>query len=225
MRIYEHGDPEVFHFEEVERLIPRATEVLVLNESISVNFVDTQHRAGLNYPVTLPLIPGVESIGLVNAIGPEVTEFVVGDRVGNAGFMGGVYAEYTPVPEARPVPIPTTVDLQVATDSLLQVMTAHFLVLDAYQVRVGGMILVHAAASGVGLFLIQMAKLHGATVIGTVSTAEKEQGQLLKLVPITSSVTPAQILSQKPCSSQTVKESMPSSTRWAGRPLKKASMY
>jgi NADPH2:quinone reductase len=147
----------------------------VRNEAIGVNFVDTQHRAGLNYPVTLRLIPGIESIGIVEAIGPEVTKFMVGARVGNAGFMGGVYAEYSIVPEARLVPIPTTVDPQEAVASLLQGMTAHFLILDAYPVREGETILVHAAASGVGLFLIQMAKQRGVTVIGTVSTTEKAQ--------------------------------------------------
>ena len=173
IRIYEHGGHEVLRYEEVTRPIPRTKEVLVKNEAIGVNFVDTQHRAGLNYPVTLPLIPGTEAAGIVEAIGSEVTEFSVGDRVGYAGYMGGNYAENTVVPEARLVPIPAMVDTKAAAASLLQGMTAHFLVLDAYRVRDGDTILIHAAASGVGLFLVQMAKQQGATVIGTVSTIEK----------------------------------------------------
>jgi NADPH2:quinone reductase len=149
--------------------------VLVKNEAIGVNFVDTQHRAGLYYPVALPLIPGIEAAGVVEAVGPLVTEFMVGDRVGYAGYMGGVYAEYTVVPEARLVPVPPTVDAKRAAASLLQGMTAHFLVHDAYPVREGDTVLIHAAAGGVGLLLVQMAKHRGATIIGTVSTAEKAQ--------------------------------------------------
>ena len=110
-------------------------EVLVRNEAIGVNFVATQHRAGLYYPVDLPLILGIEAAGVVEAVGPEVSEFAVGDRVGYAGYMGGVYADYTVVPEARLVPIPSTVDATMAAASLLQGMTAHFLVHEAYPVR------------------------------------------------------------------------------------------
>ena len=173
--IYKHGGPEILQITDSAIPKPRVKEVLVRNEAIGVNFVDTQHRAGLNYPVDLPLIPGVEAAGVVEALGPEVTEFAVGDRVGYAGYMGGVYAEYTVVPEARLVPVPPTVDAKQAAAALLQGMTAHFLVHDAYPVREGDTVLIHAASGGVGLFLIQMAKQRGATVIGTVSTVEKAQ--------------------------------------------------
>lgn len=147
IRIHEHGGPEVLRLEEMARPLPCATEVLVKNEAIGVNFVDTQHRAGLYYPVALPLVPGIEAAGVVEAVGPLVTEFTVGDRVGYAGYMGGVYAEYTVVPEARLVPVPPTVDAKGAAASLLQGMTAHFLVHDAYPVREGDTVLIHAAAA------------------------------------------------------------------------------
>jgi NADPH:quinone reductase len=175
IRIYEHGGPEILLITDIAIPEPHAKEVLVKNEAIGVNFVDTQHRASLYYPVDLPLILGIEAAGVVEAIGPEVSEFAVSDRVGYAGYMGGVYAEYTVVPEARLVPVPSTVDATMAAASLLQGMTAHFLAHEAYAVREGDTVLIHAAAGGVGLLLVQMTKKRGATVIGTVSSIEKAQ--------------------------------------------------
>jgi NADPH:quinone reductase len=175
IRIYEHGGPEILLITDIATPEPHAREVLVKNEAIGVNFVDTQHRAGLYYPVDLPLILGIEAAGVVEAVGSEVTEFAVGDRVGYAGYLGGVYADYTVVPEARLVPVPSTVDAKMAAASLLQGMTAHFLVDEAYPVKEGDAVLIHAAAGGVGLLLVQMAKMRGATVIGIVSSAEKAQ--------------------------------------------------
>ena len=160
--------------------IPQEKEVLVKNRAIGVNFVDTQHRAGLNYPVNLPLIPGIEAAGTVEAMGPSVNEFKVGDRVGYAGYMGGDYAEYTVIPEAKLVPVPDNVTFELAAAALLQGMTAHCLAYSVYPIKENDIVLIQAAAGGVGLLLVQMAKRRGATVIGTVSTAEK--AELVKAV-------------------------------------------
>jgi NADPH2:quinone reductase len=175
IRIYEHGGPEILLITDIATPEPSSKEVLVRNEAIGVNFIDTQHRAGLYYSVDLPLILGVEAAGVVAAIGLEVSEFAVGDRVGYAGYMGGVYSEYTVVPEARLVPVPSTVNATMAAASLLQGMTAHFLAHEAYAVREGDTVLIHAAAGGVGLLLVQMTKRCVAIVIGTVSSVEKAQ--------------------------------------------------
>lgn len=178
--IHKHGGPEVLQVEDILTPTPHHKEVLVKNQAIRVNFVDTQHRAGLNYPVNLPLIPGTEAAGIVEAVGPGVNEFKVGDRVGYAGYMGGNYAEYTVVPEAKLVPVPNNVTFELAAAALLQGMTAHCLAYSVYPIKEKDIVLIQAAAGGVGLFLVQMAKRRGAIVIGTVSTAEK--AELVKAV-------------------------------------------
>lgn len=173
--IRQHGGPEVLKVEDIPTPIPHEKEVLVNNRAIGVNFVDTQHRAGLNYPVNLPLIPGTEAAGIVEAVGSNVSEFKVGDRVGYAGYMGGNYAEFTMVPEDKLVPVPNNVSFELAAASLLQGMTAHCLAYSVYPIREKDIVLIQVAAGGVGLLLVQMAKRRGATVIGTVSTAEKAE--------------------------------------------------
>jgi NADPH:quinone reductase len=173
--IRQHGGPEVLKMEDIPAPLPKEKEVLVKNLAIGLNFVDTQHRAGINYPVNLPLIPGTEAAGLVEAVGPGVSEFKAGDRVGYAGYMGGNYAEYTVVPETRLVPVPDNVTFELAAASLLQGMTAHCLAYSVYPIKENDFVLIQAAAGGVGSFLVQMAKRRGATVIGTVSTAEKAE--------------------------------------------------
>lgn len=173
--IHKHGGPEVLQIEDVPTPTPHHKELLVKNQAIGVNFVDTQHRAGLNYPVKLPLIPGIEAAGVVEAVGPDVSEFTVGDRVGYAGYMGGNYAEYTVVPEAKLVPVPANATFELAAAALMQGMTAHCLAYSVYPIKEDDIVLIHAAAGGVGLFLVQMAKQRGATVIGTVSTTQKAE--------------------------------------------------
>jgi NADPH2:quinone reductase len=171
--VHKHGGPEVLQVEDIPTPTPNHQEVLVNNQAIGVNFVDMQHRAGLNYPVNLPLIPGTEAAGLIEAVGSDVTEFKVGDRVGYAGYMGGNYAEYTVVPEAKLIPIPVNLSFELAAAALLQGMTAHCLTYSVYPIKEGDVVLVQAAAGGVGLFLVQLAKQRGATVIAVVSSAEK----------------------------------------------------
>lgn len=173
--IRNHGGPEVLQLTDIFTPSPKGDEVLVKNQAIGVNFVDTQHREGSPYPVTLPLTPGIEAAGSVESVGENVTEFKPGDRVGYAGYMGGNYAEYTVVPETKLVPIPDTVSFELAAASLLQGMTAHALSHSVYKIKTGDTVLIHAAAGGVGLFLVQMAKRLGATVFGTVSTSEKAE--------------------------------------------------
>ena len=170
-----HGGPEVLQVEDLPVPRPGRAEILVKNQAIGLNFVDTQHRAGQNYPVELPLIPGVEAAGFVEDVGEEASEFKPGDRVGYAGYMGGNYAEYTVVPEEKLVPIPKAVDFKAAAASLLQGMTAHCLTQSVYPIKADDVVLIHAGAGGVGLFLVQMARNAGAKVITTVSNAEKAE--------------------------------------------------
>jgi NADPH2:quinone reductase len=171
--VFQHGTPDVLTLSEIPIPEPKADEVLVENRFIGVNFVDTQHRAGLYYPVALPLIPGIEAAGVVIEVGREVNDFRVGDRVAYAGYMGGLYAEYTSVPQDRLVPVPPDVSLEQAAACLMTGLTAAILTQSAYAVQQGDFVLIHAAAGGVGSFLIQMAKRAGAVVIGVTSSETK----------------------------------------------------
>ncbi|MBK9711778.1 MAG: quinone oxidoreductase [Kouleothrix sp.] len=175
MLVRQHGDPNVLELVEIPIPTPTGELVLVQHKAIGANFVDTQHRRGTPYPIALPLIPGVEAAGVVAALGPDVTEFAAGDRVAFAGHMSGVYAEYSLVPQARLVPIPDTVDFHQAAATLMQGMTAHALTESVYPIQQHDNVLIHAAASGVGLYLVQLAKRRGARVIGTTSSEAKAQ--------------------------------------------------
>lgn len=150
---------------------PGQGEVQVKIEAAGVNFIDIYHRTGL-YSLPTPFTLGLEAAGIVEVVGPEVTQFGPGDRVAYSSYQGA-YAEYAVVPEAKLVPVPGGLDLRLAAAVILQGMTAHFLTRSTYPLKAGDIALVHAAAGGVGLLLVQMAKQLGATVIGTVSTEEK----------------------------------------------------
>ena len=167
-----HGGPEVLSYEDVSEPTPSADEVLLRLDAGGLNYIDTYHREGL-YPVDLPCIPGVEGAGVVIGLGDGVTDVKEGDRVGFAGAMGS-YAEQIAVPADRLIPLPEGCSSEDAAAVLLQGMTAHYLVHGSYRLGADDTALVHAAAGGVGLLLVQMAKKRGARVIGTVSTAEKE---------------------------------------------------
>ncbi len=173
IRIHEFGGPEVLRCEDVPRPEPGAGEVLVKIAAAGVNFIDIYHRIGL-YPLSLPLMLGLEAAGVVEAIGPGVTEFKPGDPVA-CSSQQGAYAEYIVVPAAKLVPVPPELNLAEAAGALIQGMTAHFLSHSTYPLKNGDTALIHAAAGGVGLLLVQMAKKQGATVIGTTSTEEKAQ--------------------------------------------------
>lgn len=173
VRIHQLGDPDVLNYEEIPMPEPGPGAARIEQQAVGVNFVDTYHRRGL-YEQSLPFTPGVEGGGIVVEIGEGVADVSLGDRVAYAMQLGS-YAEYAIVPAWRLVKIPDGIDIATATAVVLQGMTAHFLVRSTYRVREGETVLVHAAAGGVGLLLVQMAKLSGARVIGTVSTAEKAE--------------------------------------------------
>ncbi|RSS54882.1 quinone oxidoreductase [Streptomyces sp. WAC01280] len=166
------GGPEVLEVAEVEIGTPGPGELLVDVAAAGVNYIDTYQRSGL-YPVPLPYILGLEGAGTVVAVGSDVRGFSEGDRVAWQGVPGG-YAQRALVPADLAVHVPDGVTDQMAAAVPLQGITAHYLVTSTYPVKEGETILVHAAAGGVGLLLIQLAKARGARVIGTVSTAEKE---------------------------------------------------
>jgi NADPH2:quinone reductase len=171
MRIHEPGGPEKLRWEEVSVGPPGAGEVLVRNTAVGVNFIDTYHRSGL-YPVPLPATLGMEGAGVVEAVGPRVREFKVGDRVAYAQPIGA-YADVLLRPAERLVKIPRGVDDRVAAAMMLKGMTAQYLLRRTYRVKKGDTILVHAAAGGVGQILCQWAKHLGAAVIGTVGSTAK----------------------------------------------------
>ena len=173
IRFHQFGGPEVLVYEEVEGPTAAAGEALIQVEALGLNYIDTYHRTGL-YPVDLPCTPGMEAAGTVLAVGEGVEDVAAGDRVAYAGIMGA-YAEQAVVPADRLVPLPDGVDAQLGAASMLQGMTAHYLAHGSYPLGPDDTALIHAAAGGVGLLLVQMAKRCGARVIGTVSTEEKEQ--------------------------------------------------
>ena len=171
IRVHEVGGPEVLRYEEVPVPTPGPGQALVKLEAIGLNFIDCYYRAGL-YRTALPFIPGSEGAGAVAAVGPDVTAVRVGDRVAYAMVMGA-YAEHALVATDRLVPVPSGVDTKTAAALMLQGMTAHYLATSTYPLKPGDTALVHAAAGGVGLLLVQIAKMRGARVFGTVSTPEK----------------------------------------------------
>ena len=173
IRIHNPGGPEALTYEDIPVPEPKAGEVRVKIEAIGLNYIDVYQRTG-HYPIPTPFTLGMEGAGVVDAIGDDVTEVKKGDRVAYAMILGS-YAEYAIVPAARLVPVPAGVEAKIAAGLMLQGMTAHYLTHSTYTLKPGDIALVHAAAGGVGLLLIQIAKMLGARVIGTVSTEAKAQ--------------------------------------------------
>jgi NADPH2:quinone reductase len=171
VRVHKYGGPEVLTLEEIPVPEPKAGEARVKIEAIGVNYIDIYQRTGL-YPLKTPFTLGTEGAGIVDAVGPDVTEVKKGERVGYA-MIPGSYAEYAIVPAARLVPIPPNIDARTAAALMTQGMTAHYLTHSTYPLKKGETALLHAAAGGVGLLVIQIAKQLDATVIGTVSTEAK----------------------------------------------------
>ena len=172
IRIHEHGGPEVMKWEAVEVGAPAAKEIRVRHTAVGLNYIDTYHRTGL-YKIALPSVIGREGAGVVDAVGSEVTELKVGDRVAYASAPIGSYSEMRLVAADRVVKIPASVTDQQAASMMLKGMTAQYLIRRTYPIKPGDTILFHAAAGGVGLILCQWAKHLGATVIGTVGSEEK----------------------------------------------------
>ena len=175
IRIHETGGPEVLQWEEYDPGRPGPGEVLLRHEAVGLNFIDVYHRTGL-YPLpSLPAVPGMEGAGIVETLGEGVSEVAVGDRVAYAGLPPGAYAEVRIIPAHRLVKLPESISTRQGAAMMLRGMTARYLLHGCYGVRAGDTILIHAAAGGVGLIVCQWAKYLGATVIGTVGSAEKAE--------------------------------------------------
>ncbi|MCX2952538.1 quinone oxidoreductase family protein [Lentzea sp. NEAU-D7] len=164
------GGPEVLEHTDVPPPVPGDGELLVKVSCAGVNYIDTYQRSG-QYPLPLPTTLGLEGAGEV--VTSNSPDFAVGDKVAWMGVLGS-YASEVVVPAASAVRVPDGLDVELAAASLLQGITAHYLVHSTYVVEEGDRVLVHAAAGGVGLLLTQWAKSKGATVVATVSTDEKE---------------------------------------------------
>ncbi|MFB6893569.1 quinone oxidoreductase [Kitasatospora sp. NPDC056327] len=173
IRVHSHGGPEQLRVDEVPVTDPAAGEIRIRTEVIGVNYVDVYHRQGV-FPVALPFVPGMDAVGTVDAVGPGVTEVTVGERVAY-GEVPGAYAEFVNVPVRLATAVPDGIASGTAAAAMLQGLTAHYLAHDAHPIAEGQVVVVHAAAGGVGQFLVQFAKRAGAHVIGTVSTDEKAE--------------------------------------------------
>jgi NADPH2:quinone reductase len=171
IQVKQPGGPEAMELVDLPVPQPKANEAVVKLSASGVNFIDVYFREG-RYKAVPPFVLGQEGAGVVNAVGTDVTTVRNGDRVAWTGVMGS-YAEYAAVPADRLMPIPDGVTDQQAAAAMLQGMTAHYLSHDTYPLKRGETALVHAAAGGVGLLLVQMAHHIGARVIATISTDEK----------------------------------------------------
>jgi NADPH2:quinone reductase len=171
IRMTEYGGPEVLRLQEVETPVPGPGEALVRLRAAGLNFIDVYQRRG-DYPVPLPCIPGREGAGVVEAVGPDTTEVKPGDRVAYTGYLGA-YAEASVVPAYRLIPLPDDLSFEQGAAFPLQGMTAHYLLHEFRRPGPGDTVLIHAAAGGMGLLLVQWAHHMGARVLGTVSTEEK----------------------------------------------------
>ncbi len=172
VRIDAFGGPEVMKLVEVEVGAPGPGEALVRQHAIGLNFIDIYQRSGV-YPNPLPLQLGMEGSGVVEAIGKGVTHVKVGDRVAYAGNPPGAYTELRLVQAVKLIKIPKTISFEVGAAMMLKGMTAHYLFKRTANLQKGHTVLFHAAAGGVGLIAMQLAKLMGVKVIGTVGSEEK----------------------------------------------------
>ena len=171
IRVHAHGGPEALMLEDVPLPAPGAGQVLVAVKAAGINLFDTQLRSGL-YKRDLPLTLGLEGAGIVEAVGADVDDIAVGDRVAFI-FAAGSYATHTLAPAERVVPLPDKIGFEEAAAVLFQGLTAHYLATSTFPLGPASSCLVHSAAGGCGILLCQIAKIHGAEVIGAVSTPAK----------------------------------------------------
>jgi NADPH2:quinone reductase len=174
VRIHRPGGPEELRWEEVPLPAPRHGEARVRQHAVGLNFIDIYHRTG-QYPLPLPATLGLEAAGVVEELGPGTTGLAVGDRVAYASPPAGAYAQARVIAADRLLRLPDTVDDRTAAGMMLRGMTAQCLCRRTYRVKEGDVVLVHAAAGGVGLLLCQWARHLGATVLGTVSSDAKAE--------------------------------------------------
>lgn len=173
IQVSQTGGPEVLVLTDLPAPKPKANEAVVQLKAAGVNFIDVYFREG-RYPAQLPFVNGQEGAGVVAEVGSDVSEVRVGDRIAYTGVIGS-YAEDAAVPANRLVKIPDDLSFEQAAAAMLQGMTAHYLLYSTYKLQAGETALIHAAAGGVGLLLVQMAKKIGARVIATAGTHDKAQ--------------------------------------------------
>lgn len=166
------GGPEVLRWQPIDVGQPGPGEALIRHTAIGLNFIDVYYRTGL-YPTPLPFTPGMEGAGVIEAVGEGVTNLSPGDRVGYGQSPLGAYAEHRLIPADKLIRLPDWIADDVAAAMLLQGLTAQYLLRQTFHVKPGDAVLIHAAAGGVGLLACQWARALGATVIGTVGSAEK----------------------------------------------------
>jgi NADPH:quinone reductase len=171
VQVSQTGGPEALEYKDVADPKPQANEALIEVKAIGLNFIDVYFREG-RYPAKLPFVDGQEAAGIVREVGSDVKAVKPGDRVAYTGVLGA-YAEKTVVAAERLVKLPEHVDFETAASLMLQGMTAHYLTHSTYPLKNGETCLVHAAAGGVGLLLVQMARMLGAHVIGTAGSKGK----------------------------------------------------
>jgi len=173
IRATQAGGPNVLKLEDVPQPKPGPGEALVRNHAAGVNFADIYYRNGsARVPTPFPFTPGIEGAGVVEAVGEGVSEVKTGDRVAYAGGLGS-YAEYQVMKGMQLAPLPAEMSFENGAAVILQGLTAHYLLHEFYPIKRGSTVLVHAAAGGMGLLLVQWLKHTGAVAIGTVSTEAK----------------------------------------------------
>jgi len=173
IQVHELGGPEVLHWETVEVPDPGPGEILLRHRAVGLNFIDVYHRTGLYRAAEPPFVPGMEAAGEVEAVGTDVDDLIVGDRVAYASMPLGAYAERRVMPASRVVRLPDEIDDRSAAAMMLKGMTACYLLRRTVHVKAGDTVLIHAAAGGVGSIACQWAAHLGARVIGTVGSDEK----------------------------------------------------
>ena len=166
------GGPEVLELKDIKLEDPKSGEVLIKNEAIGLNYIDTYHRSGL-YPVELPSNIGIEGAGLIEKVGPDVNKFNVGDRVAYASMPIGSYSTHRIFPTKKLVKVPEGIELENVVTLMTKGITTFYLLHKTYPVKSGETILYHAAAGGVGQIFCQWAKSLGCKIIGTVGSDEK----------------------------------------------------
>ncbi|MGH7333693.1 MAG: quinone oxidoreductase family protein [Candidatus Rokuibacteriota bacterium] len=171
VRVHVPGGPDALHYDDVPEPTPKPGHAVVKVEAAGLNYIDVYYRTGL-YKAELPMTLGMEAAGTVAAVGTNVSEVKVGDKVAYTG-TAGAYAELALVPADRLIVLPAGLSTKQGAAAMLQGMTAHYLACSTWPLKAGDACLVHAAAGGVGLLLCQIAKMRGARVIATVSTEEK----------------------------------------------------
>lgn len=174
IRFYAHGGAQVLKYEPLDLKPPGEGEVRIRHKAIGLNYIDIYHRSGL-YPVPLPSIPGMEAAGMVESVGEGVKNFKPGDRVAYGRGPLGAYCEERNIAAKELIPLPDKVSDEVAAACMLKGLTAWFLLHETFPVKKDDTILIHAAAGGVGLIMVQWAKKLGARVIGTVGSEEKAE--------------------------------------------------